>query len=132
MINETGEWDRDVDWDYVKENPDDESEESLWMKLMWKELQEIEERTDSFEILDIKGFDTYQGPYAIVKIFNRKYEIWNLQEDIYWIDDFPINNMDEDQRPGFSGNPFEIISMIHDIENSGGFDVYFSSKKYNL
>jgi hypothetical protein len=136
MIKETGEWSRDVDWQYVKDNPDDQSEESLWINLMWTKLDMVEGFFDYdeniFKIIDIRGYDLYQGPYAIVKIFGINYKIWNYEEDNFWIEDFPVSNTGEGMRDGFVGNNYEIENLLIDIKESGGIDTYLSSKKYNL
>lgn len=136
MINETGEWASDVDWDYVKENPDDDSEEAMWIKHMWRHLEMVKEDIldpNDFIIEDIRGFDTYHGPYAKVRIFGEIYEIWNIEEDTFWIKEFPISNQEEeDEIPGFRGYDWQISGMIRDIEESGGIETYLTTKKYNL
>ena len=77
-INETGEWDRDIDWEYVKNNPDDEDEFASWIRALEQSINSINDLLDDshkIEIIDIKGFDKYQGPYANVKIMDNYYTI---------------------------------------------------------
>jgi len=127
---ETGEWSRDVDWDFVKNNPDDDSEEANWIKNMQSKLEEID--SEHFEILDIRGFDLYSGPYAIVNILGAKFYVWENDGDSFFIKHFPISNTDEGENDGFKGYPYEIESMINDIAEAGSLDIYLNSKKYNL
>jgi len=134
---EAGEWACDVDWDYVKNNPDDDSEESGYIKAMENLLNEIIDFLDNknvFKIVDIRGFDLYQGAYGIVKIFGRNYEIWGMDNYELWIEDFPIDNTSDDHnKPGFKGGTYEIYEMLNDINKNGGdINLYKNSKKYNL
>ena len=127
---ETGEWSRNVDWNFVKDNPDNDSEEANWIKNMQSKLEEID--PENFEILDIRGMDLYSGPYAIVNILGKKFEVWEVDGDSFFIGDFPISNTDEDENDGFRGNAYEISSIINDIAEAGSLDIYLNSKKYNL
>jgi len=116
---ETGEWSRDVDWDYVKDNPDDDSEEANWIKDMEKRLTLVQNALEGeeipFDIIDIKGFDMYQGPYATILIDNSdRYTVWFADESGLWIENFPIDNMSPNENPGFKGYEDEIIDVIID------------------
>ena len=80
-IFETGEWSSDVDWDFVKENPDNDSEEANWIRSMENKLNlvknALESEEVSFEIENIRGYDMYQGPYASVLIDKINYDtVW--------------------------------------------------------
>ena len=134
---ESGEWNRDVDWEYAKEHPDQHIEEVALINDLSRKVKEIIKYLDDESILklnDIKGFDMYSGCYAKVSIFGRYYKIW--MDEVYgvlWIEDFPIDNTsDDDRRPGFSGYSDEIAELLNDINNSGGLDTYQNVKKYNL
>lgn len=132
---ETGEWDRDIDWDYVKENPDDDSQEAGWIKFLQEQLEYIIDDLEDpsiFEIIDIKGFDMYQGPYATVKIFKVNYTIWTLEYNDLYIEDFFITNTEENENAGFKGRWSNISDMLNEIIEAGGIEVYLNTKKYNL
>lgn len=132
---EAGEWPKDVDWQYVKDNPDDENEETGWISYLWKQLEYIQDELKKMnnskkiklEIIDIKGFDNYSGPYATVRIQNDIYKIWttNFVEDSLFVENFPINSSEED---GFIGNYIEIANAISDYYDPLKRD----TKKYNL
>jgi hypothetical protein len=54
---ETGECNRNIDWEYVKNNPDDDSEEYAWIKIFQDQfniLISLLNNPKIFEILDIK------------------------------------------------------------------------------
>lgn len=118
-INETGEWDRDIDWEYVKNNPDDEDEFASWIRALEQSINNINDLLDDshkIEIIDIKGFDKYQGPYANVKIMDNYYTIWTMENDTLWIEDFVIDNTSEEGlRPGFHGTVDTIASTIETL-----------------
>lgn len=119
----------------MKENPDDDSEEAGMILYVEEQLEDIIELLDNsniFEILDIRGFDLYSGAYAIVKIFNKTYEIWCLDDYSLFIEDFPINNSEPGNKDGFVGNYYEIAELLNDINIVGSVDVYMTSQKYNL
>ena len=134
-LYETGEWDREVDWDYTKENPDDDSEEANWIKYLESQIISITEdliNPKILEIIDIRGFDMYQGPYASVKIFDHFYKIWNW-ENFLWIENFPIDNTgDKNNLSGYKGTEFIIANLLNEITNAGGMNLYLIAKKYNL
>lgn len=137
QIFETGEWNHNIDWEYVKNNPDDDSEEAGWIKGLEELLLVITDNLNNseiFEIIDIKGFDMYQGPYAIVNIFNKRYQIWGTEENILWIKNFPIDNTSsKESNPGFEGYPEEISDLLNEITDSGGdIEIYKKVKKYNI
>lgn len=130
---ETGEWTTGIDWDYIKDNPEDNSEEAAQIKYMEKKLNNIKyiiENTETlekihFEIIDIKGFDLYTGAYSIVKINNKQWHIYNSDYNNLWIEDFPIDNTSENGlNPGFDGNEIEVANAI--IQH------YDPTKKYNI
>lgn len=137
---ETGEWPKGIDWQFVKDNPDDDSDESEMIKSMEEKLNTIISELDNediFTINDIRGFDLYQGAYASVTIFGRRFKIYEINEDIpsgdLWIENFPIDNTSEDDKlPGYQGSEYSIAKLLNDINASGGLDVYDVSKKYNL
>ena len=132
---ETGEWSRYIDWDYVKNNPDDDSEEANYIKQMEKSLKNIESMIENeneskinFEIVDIKGFDLYTGPKGTIKINDDTYNFWFSEYD-YWIEDFPIDNCSENgKNPGFEGNIDDIVMAIIDHYNPINKEI----RKYNL
>lgn len=133
-IFETGEWSRDIDWQFVKDNPDNDSEESNYIKQMEKDLNNIKEQIDdegeiNFEIIDIKGFDLYQGPCATIKINDDKYNVWPNDEGTLWVEDFPIDNCSEQGlNPGFDGYEDDIAKAIIDYYKPINKEI----RKYNL
>ncbi len=133
---ETGEWSRDVNWQFVKDNPDNDSEEANWIREFEKKLQFIIDYLDNpdiFKIIDINGRDMSQGPYATVKIFNRTYKMWTTQDEDLWIENFPIDNTSEDGKlPGYQNYNFSIAVLLQDINDAGGIEEYKMSKKYNI
>ena len=132
---ETGEWNKDVDWNYVKENPDDDSQEAGWIRYLDTQLEYIIDDLDDpkiFKIIDIKGRDMYQGPYASVKIFDKNYKICTLQDNNLWINNFPINNSGPNEKPGFEGLWHDISDILNQIIEAGGIEIYMNVKKYNL
>ena len=134
---ETGEWSRDVNWQFVKDHPDDNSEEAVYIKNFFNDLKILIKRLnnkDIFKILDIRGLDMYQGPYATVRIFNRTYKMWNTQEDDLWIENFPIDNTSEEGKlPGFQESKYQIAELLNDINDAGGdIETYKNSIKFNI
>lgn len=124
-LNETGEWDRYITWNYVKDNPDCDNDECQIIKDMENDIEEIREllTDDSIFILkDIRGFDIYQGAYACVKIYGKIYKIWKINYNFY-IENFPISNSLDN---GFSGDIHDIAEVINN------FEIYQKVKKYNL
>lgn len=118
-LNETGEWNRDVDWEFVKNNPDVDNEESNWIRGLELLLNDVVSDLDEasrLEIFDIKGFDKYQGPYAEVEIDGSAYNVWTIDEpDTLWIENFPVDNTSEEGlRSGFKGTPDEIAKMLNE------------------
>ncbi len=129
---ETDEWSSDVNWNYVKNNPEDDSEESNWIKILADDLEYIQVQLENeediiFEINDIRGHDLYSGPYANVNINGKNYEIWTGDEYPLYIMDFPINNSEEDENDVFKGDKNEVIQAIIDSK-----PINMASKKYNL
>jgi len=135
---ETGEWSKDVTWQFVKDNPGHDSEEASWLEFMWEKLKDIKfglSDVNNFEILDIRGYDLNNGPYGLLKIFGTNYKIWNIMEDTFWIKDFPIDNTGDEEEgrlPGFQGDTFDISNMLSDIEEAGDVETYLNTKKYNI
>lgn len=136
---ETGEWSSYIDLDYVLENPDCDEEECNWIKQLLKQLEVIKDdlnNKDIFQIIDIKGFDMYQGPYASVKIFNKSYTIYQTGDygDLLWIEYFPVDNTSEEGgNPGFQGYAGQISDLLNQIDELGGdVNIYKKLVKYNL
>lgn len=136
---ETGEWSSDVDWQFVKDNPDNDSDEANWIKSFAEQLQTIIDKLnnpDIFKIINIKGVDSSQGPCATVKIFNRTYKIWTMQEDGWedlWIENFPIDNTSEDDKlPGYLASNLSIADLLNDIGEFGNIETYLTAKKFNI
>ena len=52
---------------------------------------------------------------------------------VLFIENFPITNMnDEDRKPRFSGDSYEISELLNDIYRGGGLETYQNVKIYNL
>jgi hypothetical protein len=106
-INETGEW----VWD---------DDQTAWAEALKSEVKRIEKETKGkIKLIDVKGFDNYQGPYAIVKYKNKQYKIWTLGNSIdneLWIENFIIDNTsDHENVKGFKGTTDELIDMLKNI-----------------
>ena len=105
-LNETGEWIGDED-------------DIAWMDALKSEIQKIESETNGkVELLDIRGFDKYQGPYAIVNINGRRYKIWTVgseySNDMLWIENYPVDNTSsENMNAGFMGTSDAIVDMLN-------------------
>jgi hypothetical protein len=108
-LNETGEWSGDED-------------DIAWMEALKNEVEKISTATQGkVKLIDIEGFDKYQGPYAIVDIDGKKYNIWTMEDQgQLWIEDYPVDNTsgEKDMRAGFQGNASEIIQMLGSDPNS--------------
>ena len=130
---ETGEWLKKIDWNYVKKYPDNDSDEAQLIIYMEEQLNEIRdylEDSSIFEIIDIRGFDMYQGCYGIVKIFNKIYSIWSTVGEELWIEDFPIDTTgDKKNKSGYNGYPEDISNLLNDINNIGSIEEYLKIKK---
>lgn len=111
-INETGEWSRDMDLQKVKGMTDDEigrDDEASWIKALWDTLEDIKAQGVDLEVDDIKGFDKYQGPYAIVDFKKKgRYKVWTAEHDELFIEDWPSGNNDR----GFVGSTEEIVNIL--------------------
>lgn len=136
---ETGEWSSFIDLNYVLENPDCTDEECAWIKQLLDQLEIIKDNLNNksiFEIIDIRGIDMYQGPYASVKIFNKPYTIYQIDNygDLLWIKNFPVNNNSEEgNNPGFQGYEYQISNLLNQIDELGGdVNIYKKLGKYNL
>jgi hypothetical protein len=103
-LNETGEWDESDD------------EMVSWKEHLYNSLKLISQYTeDKFSIIDVKGFDKYRGPYGLVKINGKNYKIWTTDDDLLWIEDYPVDNTSsEGESAGFKGNVDDIINLIND------------------
>lgn len=102
-LNETGEWDESDD------------EMVSWKEHLYNSLKLISQYTeDKFSIIDVRGFDKYQGPYGLVKINGKNYKIWTTDDDLLWIEDYPVDNTSsEGESTGFKGNVDDIINLIN-------------------
>lgn len=136
---ETGEWNRRIDWKYTKDNPDDDCEEASWIRGLEETLNEVINELDNtkiFKIIDIRGFDLYQGPYAMVEIFDKKYKVIEVdypEPPGLFIDDFPVDNCSESgYNSGFMGTTYEISELLNNINDLGGMKSYFDIQKYNI
>jgi hypothetical protein len=107
-LNETGEWANDED-------------DLAWIEALKGEVQKIESATNGkLELVDVRGFDKYQGPYAQVKINDRNYRIWTVGEGdfesypLLWIDNYPVDNTSsEGSNPGYMGTTEKIIELLN-------------------
>ena len=109
-INETGEWSRDLDWEYVKNNPNDQDQEASWIRMLQDNLETVNNLLkEGIELVieDIKGFDLYQGPYASIRIDHNNessyFKAWTAEEGLF-VENFPVNNTNENEINGFGGN----------------------------
>lgn len=136
-LYESGEWNKNITWEYVKNNPEDDSEESNMIFFLSETLSNliILLNDDYIKIIDIKGFDKYTGAYANVNILGNFYQIYisNERDSDLYIENFPIDNCTErDLKAGFIGSITQIANIINDIAASGGFEMYNNTKKFNI
>jgi len=125
LLLETGEWPSGIDLDYVNDNPDDDSEFVEWIKQLYNAIEVIEanmKHGNFIKLIDIKGFDAYQGPYALIDIIGKKYKFWLTGEEPMfpqlYIENFSVVNTDETQNPGYIGSETQIAEMLDNyIEN---------------
>ena len=100
---------------------------------MYEDIHKIESEINDkniFEIIDIVGYDIYTGSNAIVKIFNKKYNIFKILEDLLLVRHFPITN--NTSNSGFQGSIYEIIELLISISEVGGIKMYNKIRKYNI
>lgn len=124
-LNETGEW-------------SDDEDDVAWMEQLKNAVILIATETGGkLKLIDVKGFDKYQGPYAIVEIEGKKYEIWTLEEQgVLWIEGFPYDNTSASYKiAGFQGTIPEIVNVINNTGNAPRNQMYKSfslnEKYYN-
>jgi hypothetical protein len=105
-LNETGEWAGDED-------------DMAWIDALESEVQKIESETaGKLKLIDVRGFDKYQGPYAVVNINGRNYKIWTIgsghEPDLLWIENYPVDNTSEEgANAGFMGTSESISNMLN-------------------
>jgi hypothetical protein len=102
-LNETGEWSGDED-------------DVAWMESLQNTVNTIATETGGkLKLIDVRGFDKYQGPYAIVNIEGKRYKIWTMEDQgVLWIEDFPYDNTSgEGTKAGFEGTVPEIVNVIN-------------------
>ena len=111
QVNETGEWNRDMDWQKVKGMSTEEiqnDEQATWISELDARLSMIQNEGGNFEINDIQGFDMYQGPYATIEYKGDKYKVWFAEHDELFIENWPQGNNDR----GYVGPDEEIINLL--------------------
>ena len=128
-LNETGEWPLGVDWKYIKDHPEDNDQDVQWLKKLSDDCEFIKNKISEnikFDTLNIRGFDTYQGPYANINIEGGNYKIWTLESNLF-IEDFPV---DTPNLQGFKGNKNEVVDVINDFYKKNNNEELFI-KKFN-
>jgi len=90
-----------------------------WCEYLMDSMRQIENNVPNFKLLDISYFDQYHGPYAIVSFNDDRYRVWVLEDDMLYIENFPINNMDEDENPGYKNYLKKIIEMLKSYNQRG-------------
>ena len=102
-VNETGEWVGDED-------------QVSWMELLKEQVEVIADLCPdgTVELIEVKGFDNYAGPYANTYIFGKKYKIWTTETGL-WIDGYsnPDNTSQNGQKRGYEGSPYQIANVIN-------------------
>lgn len=91
-------------------------EHEEWCKYLMYSARMIEKEVNDFKLLDIRYFDQYQGPYAIVSFQGKQYKLWTIDNDNFYLEDFPINNMDAYQNPGYQSDLDEMIEMLNSYQ----------------
>ena len=98
---ETGEWSSNVDWEFVKENPDNDSEEAEWIKAFAEDLKYFERSENTKEMIAlcksmIKNYNSTSNTYTFAStnkmLWLRNLKIWMDNDEEYqkWCDE---NNM---------------------------------------
>lgn len=137
---ESGEWDSEIDLQYVLDNPNCEEEECEYINAMKDDMTDIKNSLSDSSVLDINdivGIDLYQGVQALITAFGYDYKVSYIDEyesSVMWIENFPVDNTSEDGlKAGFAGGEDEIVELFNDIISAGGdIDVYVNSKKFNI
>lgn len=102
QINETGEW-------------EDDEEGVAWKDALKGMLNTIERVTHGkLRLIDVRGFDKYQGPYGIVEIEGKKYKVWAIEGGMLFIENYPISNSQEGQNKGFEGTAQDVVDLVSD------------------
>lgn len=124
-VNETGEWNSEIDYEFIKNNPEEASkdDQGAMMLAMQEEAQTLVDELNHLkidaELKDIVGFDNYQGCYALVSIKGSEYKLWAVEYD-YWIEGFPLDNTGKDgkNKSGFQyKNVYDAIEEINEFFN---------------
>lgn len=116
-ITETGEWSGDED-------------DVAWMEELRSVINTIATETGGkLQLIDIKGFDKYQGPYAVVRIDGKQYKVWTMEEyGNLWIEGFPYDNTSgEGTKGGFQGNIEDIVNIINNTGSAPRNQMYHGS-----
>jgi len=101
-LDETGEW-------------SDDEDDVAWKNSLRNEVEQISDAThEKLRLIDVRGFDKYQGPYAIVDIDGKRYKVWTMEEQgQLWIEGYPVDNTSgEGTKAGFQGDVLDIIEML--------------------
>ena len=101
ILKETGEWDAD--------------EGAEWLKYLQDNMKKLSRMTKGkAKLVNVRGFDMYQGPYATMKINGRPYKVWTVEEDDeFWIDGYPTDNTSKrGLRKGFQGDLYDLADAI--------------------
>lgn len=139
-LYETREWNKDIDWEYVKNNPDAYYSSSFEVALI-KDLNDklddlisLLHNDDILKIEDIRGEDLDYGAYAIVNILGKTFTVTEIYSENYlYIEGFPINNMDDNTNYGYKGSEEEIAELLNDLYlNGGDLELSTTVKKFNI
>lgn len=73
-----------------------------WMEALEKDMKTLASRSGGLvQLLEVRAFDEYQGPYANIQVKNLGgFKVWTLDEGFY-IPDFPIVNTSSSERDGY-------------------------------
>ena len=92
-------------------------------KSMYNTLMYIEEEIDDksrFQLKDVRLFDKYRGPYAMISVEGKTFKVWEepteYGDEGFWIDGFPIDNTsDGNSNPGYLGSSANILDLLQNL-----------------
>lgn len=98
LRNETGEM--------SKTDIEKDGEHYEWAKYIKQAAKEIERRTKGkLKFKEMRPFDKYQGPYAIVTLNGNNTKLWSSEDDKFFI-----------EKLAFTGSVKDISDYINDMD----------------
>lgn len=111
-----------LNWESFKTNErfnidEYDPEVAEWEVELQNSIKKLERVSKDVELINTKATDRYKGPFATVKILGEDYKVWSETNDRLFIEDFIIDNTDEDlDIEGFIGTIEEIADAINGLD----------------